>query len=410
MPEAPSDFVLPHEISLMERALELARRGLGRTSPNPMVGAVLASSDGTVLGEGWHPGPGQPHAEIFALRDAQRQGHTARISGATMVVTLEPCCHHGRTGPCTEAILQAGLGRVIAAMTDPNPQVAGQGFHRLKTAGLSVVTGVLEKEASELNPGFLRYHQEGRPQVTAKWAMTLDGRIATANRSSQWITSEAARHHVHQQRAYHDGILTGIGTLLADDPLLTVRLPDPQLWPVRGVEPIQPLRIIVDGQLRTPLEARLLTEESLSAGPVLFLTGRLEDASAAEPYRQLGATVVEVPQSDRPHYVDLRRALEVLARDHAVLSVYLEAGPGILGAFLGADLVDRCHVYVAPKLAGGDPPQSPTRGWGREPMDQALTLATPLLTQSFPPDLFLQGDIHPLGSGWLDQKRTGIEA
>ncbi|HMR03533.1 MAG TPA: bifunctional diaminohydroxyphosphoribosylaminopyrimidine deaminase/5-amino-6-(5-phosphoribosylamino)uracil reductase RibD, partial [Candidatus Competibacter phosphatis] len=233
----------PDDHRYMARALTLARRGLYGTDPNPRVGCVLVDN-GAIVGEGWHERAGEAHAEVIALEAA---GDRAR--GATAYVTLEPCCHHGRTAPCTDALLHAGIGRMVAAMPDPNPQVAGKGLKQLRDAGVVVDCGLLEAEARALNPGFIQRMTQGRPFVRVKLAMSLDGRTALASGESRWLTGEAARQDVQRLRARASAILTGIGTLLADDPNLNVRLPEAER---------QPLRVILDTTLRTPPTAQTL--------------------------------------------------------------------------------------------------------------------------------------------------------
>ncbi len=258
----------PDDYRYMARALTLARRGLTSTDPNPRVGCVLVK-DGTVVGEGWHRRTGEAHAEVIALEAAG-----ARARGATAYVTLEPCCHYGRTPPCTDALLSAGVIRVVAAMADPNPQVAGRGLEILRTAGVAVDCGLLETEARALNPGFIQRMTQGRPFVRLKLAMSLDGRTALASGESQWLTGEAARQDVQRLRARASAILTGIGTVLADDPSLNVRLPE---------APRQPLRVILDSGLRTPPTARTLQ----LPGSVLIFTA-VADPAIQTPLRAAG--------------------------------------------------------------------------------------------------------------------------
>jgi len=313
----------------MARALELARRGLYTTDPNPRVGCVLVKQ-GEIVGEGWHQRAGGPHAEIVALQAA---GERAR--GATAYITLEPCCHHGRTPPCSDALIASGVTRVVAAMEDPNPQVAGQGLALVRQAGIAVESGLLQAQAEALNPGFVQRMRNGRPYVRCKLAMSLDGRTAMASGESQWITSEAARHDVHRLRARSSAIVTGIGTVLADDPSLTARLDD---------EVVQPLRVIVDSQLRIPPTARMLS----LAGRTLVLTANPDaDKTAA-----LHAAGAEVMFLDASHgRLDLNAVLTTLAQQQ-MNEVLLEAGPTLSGAFLQAGLIDELVVYMAPLLMG----------------------------------------------------------
>jgi len=328
----------------MARALLLAERGLETTHPNPRVGCVIAK-DGQILGEGWHERAGEPHAEVHALRAA---GERAR--GATAYVTLEPCNHHGRTPPCVDAIIAAGVTNVIFAVDDPNPLVRGHGAKQLREAGISVESGLMEAEAMELNPGFMKRMKLGTPWVRVKLAMSLDGRTALDNGASRWITGEAARSDVQRWRARSSVIMTGVGTILTDDPLLDVRLPgsglDHKAW--------QPRRVVLDSSLLTPASARLLT----AGNEVLVLTippagTDVTWTSVHETRRRAlearGARVEVVPvAAGRPA---LRTVLERLARLEAN-EVLIEAGPRLAGAFLSQGLVDELLLYVAPKILG----------------------------------------------------------
>ncbi|MGC1955444.1 MAG: bifunctional diaminohydroxyphosphoribosylaminopyrimidine deaminase/5-amino-6-(5-phosphoribosylamino)uracil reductase RibD [Gammaproteobacteria bacterium] len=319
----------------MARALELAKRGLYTTDPNPRVGCVMVR-DTQVVGEGWHEYAGGPHAEISALA---RAGESARA--ATAYVTLEPCCHQGRTGPCTEALIRAGVRRVVAAMEDPNPQVAGQGLRLLEAGGILVECGVLEREARTLNVGFVSRMRHGRPFVRCKLAMSLDGRTAMATGESQWITGGPARRDVQRLRARSSAILTGIGTVLADDPSLTVR------WQELNESPTpvrQPLRVVLDPQLQISPSARLLQ-----------LPGRTLIVTTGDPgYRRIkrlaaGAEVVPLPGT--PDAIDLSALMTLLA-DRAVNEVLLESGATLSGAMLRAGLIDELVIYAAPILLG----------------------------------------------------------
>ena len=314
----------------MMRALELARRGLYSTDPNPRVGCVIAHGE-RVVGEGWHRYAGEPHAEIHALAAAG-----GGAAGATAYVTLEPCRHTGRTGPCTRALIEARVARVVAAMRDPNPRVAGRGFAELAAAGVEVETGLLEAEAGRLNRGFVSRYERGRPWVRCKLAATLDGRTATATGESQWITGEAARADVHRLRARAGAVLTGIGTLLADDPRLDARVEDAGCL-------APPMRVIADSRLRTPPTARVFS----APGRVLVATSR--DASSAPALRDAGAEVVSIPDAGgRVALGDLMTALA----ERGVNEVHTECGPTLAGALLESGLVDEVMVYLAPTLLG----------------------------------------------------------
>ncbi|MHB8983140.1 bifunctional diaminohydroxyphosphoribosylaminopyrimidine deaminase/5-amino-6-(5-phosphoribosylamino)uracil reductase RibD [Thiobacillus sp.] len=311
----------------MSRALQLAARGLFTTSPNPRVGCVVVK-DGRVVGEGWHERAGTPHAEIHALRAA---GDAAR--GATVYVTLEPCSHHGRTPPCAEALIDAGVGRVVAAMTDPNPLVAGGGISMLTLAGIAVEVGLMEAEARALNPGFVSRMTRRRPWVRLKTASTLDGKTALANGASQWITGEAARADVQRLRARACAILTGSGTVLADDPRMNVR--DFEIGRA-------PLRVVVDSRLRTPATAAIL--------PALLACHSAAPA-ARTALEAAGAEVIEMPGA--AGRVDLAALLAQLAQ-RGVNEVHVEAGAGLNGALLEAGLVDEWVAYLAPLAVGDD--------------------------------------------------------
>ncbi len=320
----------------MARALRLARRGLYTTHPNPRVGCVLAHG-GSVVGEGFHARAGGPHAEVVALRAAG-----GRARGATAYVTLEPCAHHGRTPPCAEALIAAGVARVVAAMQDPNPQVAGRGLARLREAGVAVAVGLLAREAEALNPGFVSRMRRGRPWVRLKSAVSLDGRTAMASGESQWITDAPARRDVQRQRARVDAILTGIGTVLADDPSLNVRLAAAEL----GIEgPVrQPLRVVLDPSLESPPGMRML---GLS-GRTLILTARDHPPRRAA-LEAAGAEVRRVPAAAGG--LELGAVLDLLAR-REVNEVLVEAGATLAGALLAGGWVDEWVVYMAPHVMG----------------------------------------------------------
>lgn len=322
----------------MAHALRLAERGLFTTRPNPRVGAVVVR-EGEIVGEGFHAIAGGPHAEIPALQQA---GERAR--GATVYVTLEPCCHFGRTGPCTQALRVAGVGRVIAAMEDPNPLIAGKGLAQLREAGIEIACGLLEAEARQLNIGFVSRMARRRPWIRCKIAMTLDGRTAAPSGKSQWITGEAARQDVQAWRARSGAIMTGVGTVLADDPSLTVRRTDLGWNP--STAPGQPLRVILDTALRTPPQARLFT---LPGETVVFTLE--QEGARRDVLSMAGATVLATQQGDSAGRVDLNEAFECLAA-RQVNEVLVEAGPILSGALLAAGLVDELILYVAPSFLG----------------------------------------------------------
>lgn len=306
----------------MAQALQLAERGLYTTDPNPRVGCVVVQQ-GVVVGEGWHQFAGGPHAEVVALAQAGE-----RAQGATAYVSLEPCSHHGRTPPCTDALINAQVGRVVTAMIDPNPRVAGSGLARLKIHGIAVESGVLEAQALALNPGFVTRMRKGLPYVRCKLAMSLDGRTAMACGESKWITGAAAREDVQRYRARSSAIITGIGTVLADNPSLTVRL--------QG-EHKEPLRVVVDSRLRVAMDAQIF------AGSANTLIASTQTAASGP------ANIVTLPGTEGR--VDLQALLQYLAlQEHN--EVLIEAGPTLSGAFLSGGLVDELIIYVAPHLMG----------------------------------------------------------
>jgi len=334
----------------MAQALRLAERGLHSASPNPRVGCVIVR-DGQVVGEGWHERAGTPHAEIHALQQAGE-----RMRGATVYVTLEPCSHHGRTPPCTDALIAADVARVVAAMRDPNPRVAGQGIEKLARTGIQVEVGLMEAQAQELNIGFFSRMTRGRPWVRLKAAASLDGKTALNNGVSKWITGPAARMDVQHWRARSCAILTGVGTVLADDPQMNVR----EIATVR-----QPLRVIVDSRLMTPPSAKIL------AGGNALIACATDDAAKIQALRTAGAEVLVLAGSDGR--VDLSRLLQVLA-EREVNELMIEAGTTLNGALLNAGLVDEIVLYFAPVLMG-----DAARGLFALPelqqMDQRKTLA-----------------------------------
>jgi len=320
----------------MARAVRLAWKGLYTTDPNPRVGCVLVNK-GEIVGEGWHRKAGEPHAERIAIANA---GQRAR--GATAYVTLEPCCHHGRTAPCTEGLLEAGISRVIAAMRDPNPRVAGKGLEMLAEQGVAVASGLLRSEAERLNPGFIKRMTTGLPWVRCKLAMSLDGRTAMASGESAWITGEDARRDVQRLRARSSAVVTGIGTVLADDPSLNVRLSPEQLPGVETGDCLrQPLRVVMDSGLRIPEEAKLL-----------FLDGSVQifhshgDVKKAARLSDAGVTLTRLKEG-----LDLLGVLQVLGKQE-INEVLIEAGPTLAGAAVQAGIVDELVIYIAPHLMG----------------------------------------------------------
>lgn len=332
MADAANAVLQSDDERYMRRALELARIAEGRTAPNPAVGAVIVQ-DKVIVGEGFHPAAGEPHAEIFALRQA---GTAAK--GGTLYVTLEPCCHRGRTGPCATAVIAAGITRVVAGCRDPNPKVAGGGFQQLQGAGIEVVSGILETECQLLIAPFAKHIRTGLPYVTLKAGMTIDGAVATAGGESQWITGAQSRAAVHHLRNIHDAIMVGIGTVLADNPRLTTRLP-------QG-EGKNPLRVVVDSTLRTPASAALLAE----TGSTLILTSAAASVADAERLRSERVEILRV--AGIPGAIDLVDALRQLGA-RGIQSILLEGGGRLHHGALHAGIVDRLCVFVAPLLLGG---------------------------------------------------------
>jgi diaminohydroxyphosphoribosylaminopyrimidine deaminase/5-amino-6-(5-phosphoribosylamino)uracil reductase len=327
------------DAAFMARAIRLARLGLCTTEPNPRVGCVLVRN-GEVVGEGYHRRAGEPHAERNAIAAAG-----GRASGATAYITLEPCCHQGKTPPCTDALLEAGVTRVVVAMPDPNPLVGGKGIEVLRTRGVEVAVGIMEPYAQELNPGFIKRMTADLPFVRCKLAASLDGRTAMASGESRWITSPAARRDVQFLRARSSAIVTGVGTLLADDPAMNVRIPAQELpGDGAGGRVRQPLRVVVDSRLRTPLHARMLG----LPGQTLIACVEQDPARLAR-LETAGAHLYVCPEA--AGRVDLRSLFHHLAR-HEINEVLVEAGPTLAGAILQAGLVDEIILYLAPHLMG----------------------------------------------------------
>lgn len=335
----------------MREALELARNAEGRTSPNPMVGAVIVR-EGRIIAAGWHRKAGTPHAEVHALRMA---GDLAK--GATLYVTLEPCSHYGRTGPCAKAVAEAGIKRVVIAMKDPNPLVSGRGIEILEEAGVEVKCGVLEEEAKKLNEVFLKWVPKKMPFVVLKTAMTLDGKIATYAGESQWITNEASRLRVHEYRDIYDSILVGIGTVLRDDPSLTTRLPDRT-----GKNPV---RVIVDSQARTPLTARVVTDGK--AKTIIAVT----EQAPLDRVNALKKTGAEVITAGEGEHVDLKTLMQKLGQME-ICSVFVEGGGRINFSLLKEGLVDKVYAFVAPKIIGGSEALTPVEGEGFASLHDAV--------------------------------------
>ena len=342
-------------IAFMQRALDLAQRAKGRTSPNPLVGAVIVK-DGKVIGEGYHQKAGTPHAEVHALNAA---GEDAK--GATLYTNLEPCCHWGRTPPCTEALIRAGITHVYVAEVDPNPSVAGKGVQRLQNAGIEVHVGILRQEAADLNEVHRKYIQTGNPFVILKTAMSLDGKIATASGESQWITSEASRQRGHEVRDTVDAILVGRGTVARDNPALTTRLHDRE-----GQDAI---RIVLDSHGRTRPDARIFNAES-EAGVIVAVTPAAPTENV-NILKKAGAEVITVP--DAHSKVCFKSLMEILGK-REITSLLIEGGSQINASALAAGIVDKVMCFIAPKLIGGQNAPGPIGGVGIQSLTEAVNL------------------------------------
>ena len=357
----------------MLRALELARRGEGRTRPNPAVGAVIVR-DGRVLGEGYHPQAGQPHAEIFALRQA---GESAR--GANLYVTLEPCCHHGRTGPCADAVVAAGIARVFIGTSDPNPRVSGKGMARLQESGTQVRLGILEKDCRRLIAPFAKHVTTGLPFVLLKTAMTLDGKTATATGQSQWISNPSSREYVHRLRDRVDAVMVGIGTVLKDNPRLSTRLPEGG----RDAD-----RVVVDARLELPETSAVL--DVAAPATTLIGTTRLAPADKVARLKERGIRVLQMADIDGR--VDLRALMGELG-NLGMQSILLEGGGGLNSAALEAGIIDRVMVFIAPMIFGGNDGKGIFSGQGATNLHDALRLSD-IRVQRFEDDILIEGEVR----------------
>jgi diaminohydroxyphosphoribosylaminopyrimidine deaminase/5-amino-6-(5-phosphoribosylamino)uracil reductase len=375
------EAALEHDLRHMARALSLAERGRGRVEPNPVVGAVVVRGD-RVVGEGWHRRFGGPHAEVEALAAA---GEAAR--GATLYVTLEPCNHTGKTPPCVDAVLRAGISRVVAALADPNPVAAG-GAARLRAAGVRVEVGLRAAEAARKNAPFLKRVRLGLPFTTLKWAMSLDGKIATRAGDARWISGETSRRTAHEMRDRADAVLVGIGTALADDPELTTRIEGGR----------HAIRVVCDARARLPLESRLVRGARAHEGaPLVVAVTAAAPEERVAALREAGALVM--PAGPGPDAVDLEALLRALAArgDRPVTNLLVEGGAAIHGAFLDGGLADRVAVFVAPKILGGAAAPGPAAGAGRARVLEALRLAA-LEARSSGEDVLLEGDLAGIES------------
>lgn len=356
----------------MNFALEYARKGCGWVNPNPMVGAVIVKND-RIIGTGYHQRYGELHAERNALACCSEPPQ-----GATLYVTLEPCCHFGKTPPCTQAILESGIRRVVIGSADPNPLVAGKGVQILRQSGIEVTEGVLQEDCIALNEVFFHFIQTKTPYVVMKYAMTMDGKIATRFGRSKWITGEVARRRVQEDRHRYSGIMVGVGTILTDDPLLTCRLPDCK----------NPVRIICDSQLRTPLESQVV--QTAGKVPTIIATSSSNKAPA-QLYREAGCELLWLPSRDG--HIDLRELMAALGAKE-IDSVLLEGGGTLNWSALQSGIVNKVQAYVAPKLFGGAEAKSPVEGIGVVSPDHAFRLASTLVTQ-LGDDILIESEVLP---------------
>ena len=356
----------------MRMALELALKGRGWVSPNPVVGAVIVRDDGTIIGQGYHERYGELHAERNALKNCMEPP-----AGATMYVTLEPCCHHGRQPPCTDAILEAGIRRVVVGSGDPNPRVAGGGIRILREHGIEVVEGVLKEECDAVNEIFFHYIQTGRPYVVMKYAMTIDGKIAAYTGLSKWVTGEEARAHVQKLRHELSAIMVGVGTVLADDPMLNCRIP--------GLT--SPVRIICDTHLRTPLDSKVV--QTASEIPTIIATC-CENERAVLQYTEKGCRVLNVAKSGDLH-LDLQDLVSKIGAE-GIDSILLEGGGTLNWSALESGIVNRVMAYVAPKLFGGSSAKTPVEGRGIPDPQEAVRLRDISISR-LGEDLLIEGKV-----------------
>ncbi|QDT50915.1 Riboflavin biosynthesis protein RibD [Symmachiella dynata] len=359
----------------MRRALEIAAWGTGRVEPNPQVGAVIVDEQGTLIGEGHHQQFGGPHAEVNAISAAA--GNTA---GKTLFVTLEPCSHHGKTPPCSEAVIEAGFAKVVVAMLDPSPHTAGRGVQQLREAGIEVEVGMLEADARALVAPFLKLLTTGRPYVHAKWAMTLDGKLASRIGHSQWISSPESRAIVHELRGRMDAIVAGAKTVASDDPLLTAR----------PVGPRTATRVVVDSQAELPLDSQLV--KTISEAPLLLATRNEASPERVEQLRSAGVEVVQFA-SPAGTGVPLGELLDELGR-RQMTNVLFEGGGTVLGSLFDEQLVDEVHVFVAPKIVGGLSAVTPVGGIGLEQIPALPSLNSPSMT-IVGGDVYIHGCVNP---------------
>jgi len=341
----------------MNKALELAKKGKGRVSPNPLVGAVVVN-DNEIVGKGYHKKAGTPHAEVHAIEDAGDQAE-----GATLYVNLEPCCHIGKTPACSIKIINSNIKRLVVAMEDPNPLVAGKGFKQLKEAGIEVKLGVLEERAKKLNEIFIKNMREKSPFIYLKTAQTLDGFLATSTGDSRWVTNEKARAYGHRLRHKVDGILVGIGTVLSDNPRLTTRL--------EAEEGIDPIRIVLDSKLRTPLDANIINEKSNSK--TMIFTGQDYDKNKFAEFKERENVQVIILSYDQDNKLDLEEMLHILY-DMEVMSILIEGGGTVNHSFINKKLIDKIYTFIAPKILGGNDGIPAFKGKGSKKIKDSFKL------------------------------------
>ncbi|WMJ77895.1 MULTISPECIES: bifunctional diaminohydroxyphosphoribosylaminopyrimidine deaminase/5-amino-6-(5-phosphoribosylamino)uracil reductase RibD [unclassified Sedimentibacter] len=357
------------DIEYMRLAIQLAGRGCGWVNPNPMVGAVIVK-DNKIIGQGYHQKYGTLHAERNALANCE-----SSPAGAVLYVTLEPCCHYGKTPPCTEAIIESGIRRVVIGSSDPNPLVAGKGVEILRSHGIEVTENILKDKCDELNKSFFHYIQNRTPYVVMKYAMTFDGKIATSTGKSKWITGESARRHVHEHRHRYSAIMVGVGTILADDPLLTCRIENGR----------NPLRIICDTHLRTPLQARVVTSTD-NAGTLLATS--VTDPEKHRPYLEAGCDIEVLPEKDG--HINLNCLMRALG-ERNIDSVLLEGGGTLNWSALQSGIVNKVQTYIAPKIFGGNG-KTPVDGLGVRSPENAFLLSQPTFTM-IGEDILLESEV-----------------
>lgn len=368
----------------MQTAINLAKNAVGRTSPNPMVGAVIVKNN-RIIGCGWHKKAGTPHAEIHALQAA---GELSQ--GATLYVSLEPCSHFGRTPPCCDAVIKAGIKRVVVAITDPNPKVSGRGIKKMRDAGLEVVTGVLENEAAKLNEVFFKWIETGFPFITIKSAMSLDGKTATASGQSKWITNEASRTYGHHLRDINDAIMVGINTIIADNPTLTTRL-------AAGGK--NPIRIIADSTGRIPLDAAVLNDNAALTLVVVTAKASPLKIAALKAKKNVDVIIANAAETAGINLTDLFKQLA----QREICSILIEGGATLIGNIVEEKLADKAYFFIAPKIVGGKSAKSAVEGPGIKNLANALTLASPVI-KNLDGDFLISGNLNKGGTPHCSQE------